>query len=143
MYVYDACNNLENKSNKKNHCDYLLVFTIQHNENKFTSREIKNAKHAMELHRKLRRPSYDQYINMIKNNFTHDCPITTTDIKHSLNIYGKDPATIKQKTKRSSPNYIKAPPLLELPDYIIKWHKNVTFCIDIFQVQQYLAILKS
>ena len=47
-----------------------------------------------------------------------------------------DPTTIKEKTKKSNPNHIKAPALLEVPDYIFKWHQNVTLRIDIFYVNK-------
>ena len=50
LYVYDAHNDLKIKDTKKNDYDYSLVSTIQHNENKFTSRKIKNLKLAVGLH---------------------------------------------------------------------------------------------
>ena len=97
LYVYDVSNDLKNKDTKKNVYNYPSVSTTRSNENKFTAREIKNAKLAIDLHKKLGRPSYDHYMNMVEKNLIHDCPITVTDIKKALSLYGKDPATKKKE----------------------------------------------
>ena len=94
------------------------------------------AKQALDLHKNLGRPAYGMYVNMIKNNLIRDCPITTTDVKRAMAIYGKDFANIKGKTKRLNPKHIKPPILITLPDHIIKWHLNVTICVDIFYINK-------
>ena len=73
---------------------------------------------------------------MITNNLIRDCPITPADLKRAMNIYGKDFASIKGKTKRLNPKHITTPTLMNLPDHIIKWHVNVTICIDIFYINK-------
>ena len=136
LYVYDASRDIKNKDTLKKGCHYSFVSTIKNNETKFTPREVAAAKQALDLHKKLGRPAYDMYMNMIENSLIRDCPITTTDVKRAMAIYGKDFANIKGKTKRFNPKHIKNPTLINLPDHILKWHLHVTICIDIFYVNK-------
>ena len=69
------------------------------NENKVTPREIRGSKMSMEHQKRIGQPSYNYFVTMIENNLIRDCPITTQDIKCAIEIYGKDPTTLKGKTK--------------------------------------------
>ena len=73
---------------------------------------------------------------MLENNFTRDCPVTALDVKRAVAIYGKDIGSLNGKTKRLRPNHINNVNMIPLPDFILKWHINVTLCIDIFYVNQ-------
>ena len=60
LYVYDASKDLsENKSKniKRTSFHYSLVSTVHNNEKKFTNREIRAAKLALDLYNKIGRPS--------------------------------------------------------------------------------------
>ena len=91
---------------------------------------------AVDLHKKLENPSYNHFMSIVKNNLIRDCPITTLDIKRALTIYCKDPATIKGKMKRQNPKPVSSKTIIDLSDYVVKWHLNVTLCIDIFYVNK-------
>ena len=137
LYVYDATEDIMHKKNnttlKKNY-QYSLVSTVFENECHFTPRELKSAKLALELHRKIGRPSKQLFFHILRNNIIRDCPVTECDAKRAFSIYGEDVGSIKGKTKRIRPDPVKTPKLLETPDFVLKWHANVTLCIDIMYV---------
>ena len=141
LYVYDASKDI-NKVIKDNitlnnpSFNYSLVSTINENESKFTTREVNAAKRALELYVRIGRPSYQTFIHILGHNLIRDNPVTLSDAKRAFDIYGKDIANIKGKTKRMRPDHVKNIKLFELPDYILKWHINVTLCIDILYVNQ-------
>ena len=121
LYVCDASNDIKPKATLNKNCHYSLVSTIGNNQNKFTPREVRAAKLAVEFHKKIGRPAYDHFSSIVESNLILDCPVTTSDIKRALSICGKDPATLKGKTKQSNHKHMS-----NLSDYIIKWHLNVT-----------------
>ena len=110
--------------------------TVYENEKQFTNREIKAAKMALELYYEIGRPSEKVFLHALENNIIRDSPITATDAKRGFAIYGKDVANIKGKTKRSNPEHVQNLKLIALPEYIMKWHRDVTLCIDIFYVNK-------
>ena len=110
--------------------------TIEENEAKFTNREIRDAQTSLDLHHKIGRPSQQSYLNILDNNLIRDCPISSADARRAFAIYGKDIASLKGETKRTTPKHLRNPKLMYLPDFIIKWHLDVTLCIDIFYVNQ-------
>ena len=138
LYVYDASNDIQKKDNSilKPNCEYSLVSTVKQNEQNFTPREIRAAQAAIKLLHKIGRPSYQTYTYMLENNFIRDCPVTVLDAKRAVAIYGKDVGSLKGKTKRLRPKHTTNVNLTPLPDFILKWHINVTLCIDIFYINQ-------
>ena len=68
LYVYDASNEIKPKPTLNKNSHYSLVSTIKNNENKFTPREIKAAKLAVELHKRIGRSTYDHFSSMVENN---------------------------------------------------------------------------
>ena len=136
LYVYNEFNDIKNKDTLNKSCHYLFVSTIKNNKTKFTFQEVTASKQALDLHKKLGRPAYDMYIDMIKNILFRDCPITTTNVKKVMAIYGKDFANIEGKTKYLNPKHLKYPILINLPDHILTWQLNVTICMDIFYINE-------
>ena len=138
LYVYDVKCDLSNNNSfiKQSSCHYLLVLTVKVNESKFTNREIRNAKLALDLHRKIGRPAYQSCLNMLENNLIRNCPIIAPNTKQAFSIYEKDVPSIKGKIQQASEVHVKDSKLLSLPDFIVKWHLDITLCIDIFYVNQ-------
>ena len=142
LYVYDASDDLsENKSKNINETSfyYSLVSTVHNNEKKFTNRQMRAAKLALEIYNKIGRPSQQVFVQALENNIIRDSPILAADTKRALSIYGKDVANIRGKTKQSSPNHVENPKLINIPDYILKWYHDVTLCIDIFMSMKFLS----
>ena len=117
--------NILNKSS----CHYALVSTIIDNQSKFTNCKFRNAKLALDLHRKIGRPSIQSLIDMLLNSMIRNYPVKVKDAWRVFTIYGKDIPSEKEKTKRQNPNHLNNLKLLTLLDFIIKWHLNVTLCI--------------
>jgi len=141
LYVYDAGKSDETKPNSNDTNDinlslysYSFVNTVEDNENNFTSRQISLAKQALELYRKLGRPSETDFIRYLDSNFIRNCPFSSEDAKRAFHIYGKDPAFIQGKTKRQKPKSMPHIVLTSVPQSIIDHHKNVELGVDIFYI---------
>ena len=139
LYVYNASNDLPETTNEnknipnKTGYHYSLVSTVYENEKQFTNREIKAAKISLELYYKIGRPSQKVFLYALENNIIRD---SATDVKRAFAIYGKDMANIKGKTKRSNPKHVQNSKLIAISEYIMKWHRDATLCIDIFYVNE-------
>ena len=99
LYVYDASKDLsENKSKniKRTSFHYSLVSTVHDNEKKFTNREIRAAKLALDLYNKTRRHSQQVFVQSLENDIIRDSPISAADAKRAFYIYGKDVAKNNQ-----------------------------------------------
>ena len=99
LYVYDASDDLsENKSKNINETSfhYSLVSTVHDNEKKFTNREIRAAKLALDLYNKTRRHSQQVFVQSLENDIIRDSPISAADAKRAFYIYGKDVAKNNQ-----------------------------------------------
>jgi hypothetical protein len=60
------------------------------NEKIFTSQQILKSKEAHSLYEMIGRPSYRDYLAIIKNNFLPNSTVTAQDIIHAEFIFGKD-----------------------------------------------------
>ncbi|MGB0424073.1 MAG: hypothetical protein ACPGED_07120, partial [Flavobacteriales bacterium] len=114
--------------------NYLFVQTVEENIAQFTSRDVKAAQKARSLYRRLGRPSHNDFVRFLENNFIRNCDVTSADAKRALHIYGPDPAFIQGKTKRIRPPPVSNLPIIPVPDHILRFHNDITISIDIFYV---------
>jgi hypothetical protein len=114
---------------------YSYLQTVADNKKGFTKRQITAADNARQLYRKLGRPGAARFLEIIRNNFIINCPITIDDITRAEQIYGKDVAFLKGKTTASPANHHvpNQPPVCLPPDILTK-HGKVTLCCDLFYV---------
>ena len=112
----------------------ICATTVSENESEFTKRDLKRAKLARELYKKLGRPGYQNFFRILDNNFIHDCPVTSEDARRALYVYGPDIATIKGRVTRKQPAHVFNRHLIPLPMHIRTWHRTVTLCVDIFYI---------
>ena len=126
-FIVDSTNSINNTT-----CDYLFLQTVAQNKTHFTPRQIKSANKALILYKRLGRPSQKDFTRYLDMNFIRNTDVTSADAKRAFYIYGQDTAVIQGKTKRTKPNPVPDLPLLPIPDEIIKFHKNITLCMDIF-----------
>ena len=68
----------------------------------FSRREVKAADDARELYRKIGRPDDAEFDSILRKNLIRNCPITSSDAKRALVIYGPDIAVLKGKTTRAA-----------------------------------------
>jgi len=131
LYVHDTGSIVKHNQINTSY-DYLFLNTVYANENNFTNRQVKSAKAALALYKKLGRPSITNFYSILSSGFLRDCPVTEDDARRAFHIYGPDIASIKGKSTRSTPSHIPTSIVSPIPSYIQEWHLNVTLCVDIF-----------
>ena len=95
-----------------------LVQTITENEQFFTPRQIEMAKQARNLYEMIGRPSYNDFISIIKNNMLPHTNITIKDVMHAETIFGKELGSLQGKTVRKSPKAVITDYIEILPDIL-------------------------
>ena len=96
LYVYNP-----NNSNEQV-IGYSLLSTVSAQKKLFSRREVKAADDARELYRKIGRPDEAEFDSILRKNLIRNCPITSSDAKRALVIYGPDIAVLKGKTTRAA-----------------------------------------
>ena len=97
--------------------ELILVNTVKENERKYTKREVKEAKKAQRLNELIDYPSRVDMDAMLNNNLIKDCPVTPSDYRRAVDIYGVDLGSVRGKTvrkKREAKKTKKAQRLNEL-----------------------------
>ena len=131
LYVFDAGNKENNDA-----AMYTMVSTVATQKEMFSTRGIKAADAARDLYRKIGRPDEAFFQTILRRGYIRNCPVTPDDARRALIIYGPDVACLKGKTTRSSaaprvPTFAAVP----IPAPILKFHRNVTLCVDFLFVQ--------
>jgi hypothetical protein len=111
---------------------YTCANVVEHNKLDFTNRELEGANTARSLFKALGMPSYSRYIHAIENNLIQDCPVTISDVRRALHIYGPEMATIKGKTTRKKPISLPESTFTPIPKSLLDHHKQITIAIDFF-----------
>jgi hypothetical protein len=116
LYMYNPVKN-----------EFCNVQTVQSNEMIYTKREVQAAKQAQELMRRLGYPSTGDLIKMISNGTILNCPVTITDVKRAIEIYGRDLASLKGKTTTTKSR------IAQIDDLNGSKYQNgnVCLCVDI------------
>jgi hypothetical protein len=112
-----------------------LVQTVSENSQFFTPRQIEAAKLARNMYEMIGRPSYGDFIAIIKNNLLPNANITIKDVDHAERIFGKELGSIQGKTVRSRPNVVVTD-YIQVPPDIMELHSYVTIAIDIMNVDR-------
>ena len=116
---------------------YLCVSTVADNHAVFTRWELEGADRARQLYRTIGRPSQRQFEAILDCGSILSCPITKANAQRANIIYGPDLAYLKGKTTDhpTSP-HVPTQVLSPLPVEIVKYHSNITLCVDFFYVQR-------
>ena len=132
LYVYNGNNSNDEVT------AYTLLSTVAELKKMFPKRQVDDADAdaARALYRKIGRPDEAEFQTILRGNFIQSCPVTPDDAKRALVIYGPDIAVLKCKMTRSNaapraPTYEAVP----IPAPIMRFHRNVTLCVDFFFVQ--------
>ena len=136
LYVHDAAfsNTTKDKILNEQVFEYSFLSTIAANEISYTSCEIKRYQQALDLYRRLGRPSESIFLRILEKNLIYSSGITYADAKLVFHIYGKDPATLMGKTRRKRPPMVPKLKFAALLDSIMALYKHVTISINVFSV---------
>ena len=116
---------------------YSCLQSVSTHRAQFTRRELQGADRALDLYRRLGRPSQTLFINALRDNHILNSPVTADDASRAFHIYGPDIAFLKgTRTDRPPaphvPTFIPQP----LPTFITAHHREVTLCVDYFYTQR-------
>jgi hypothetical protein len=112
-----------------------LVQTINENSQFFTPRQIEAAKRARNLYEMVGRPSYADFVAIIKNNLLPNVNITIKDVEHAERICGKELGSIQGKTVRTRPDVVVTD-YIQVPPEIMELHCEVTIAMDIMNIDR-------
>jgi hypothetical protein len=91
---------------------FSLVQTVEENKMLFTPRQGNKAKDTQDLCHMVDRPSYQDFMGIVKNNLPLYNGVTIEDVIHAEQIYDKDLGSIQEKTTRSCSDVV-------VPDYVM------------------------
>jgi hypothetical protein len=81
------------------------------------------------------RPSYTDFMAIIKNNLLQNINITVKDVEQAERIFGKELGSIQGKTVGARPDVVVTD-YMEVPPDIMELHCNVTISMDIMNVDR-------
>jgi hypothetical protein len=79
------------------------------------------------------RPSYDDFMAIIKNNLLPHANITTKDILHAEKIFGKKLGSLQGKTTQKCPQAVITD-YIQIPPDILEIHQAIILAADIMIV---------
>jgi hypothetical protein len=113
----------------------VLVETVERNLLKFTKKQVKMAEEAKRLYSVLGRPSFKDFISMIKEGRIMNCPITVDDIHRAVDIWGKDLGAILGRAIRHRPRSIRD------DVYVREVQDNTILYMDLFFISGLTFVL--
>jgi hypothetical protein len=104
---YMSAHTLMSTKNTTATTEDTMISTVDENEARFTKREVRDAKRASELTRRLAYPSDKDLIKLVTSGQINDSSVTVQDIHRAGAIYGPPLATLKGKTVAKVPAIAK------------------------------------
>jgi len=71
---------------------------------------------------------------MLGHGLIHNTTVTSEDITRETDVYGPEVGSLKGKTVRATPDPVRIPVLVPIPDDIKERHRNITLCADVCHV---------
>ena len=111
--------------------NYCCVNTVADNKVMFIRREVQDTDKAREVYSLFGRPGQDRFEKIVRNNEIINFPVTVSDVKRALVIYGPS----KERTpSKDHQTYLFFDPVVVL-DYVMKYHRQVTLMVNFFYVR--------
>jgi hypothetical protein len=118
----------------------FLLQTIDENESFFTPRQVKQAKLARDVYKMVGRPSYHDFLEIIKNNLLPNSQISVQGLMQAEAIFGKDLGAIQGKTTRVRPDHVPTDYVM-VPPNIMEFNSQVVLAIDIMAINKMYFLL--
>ena len=100
--VFD-CNLLNKLRELDARGQYIMISTVAERESRYSKREVARAAVAREMMRKMYHPSDAGLIRTINHGVMTNCDVTGKDVAIATDIWGRDVASIRGKTKDLGP----------------------------------------
>ena len=111
--------------------NYCCVNTVADNKVMFIRREVQDIDKAREIYSLFGRPGQDRFEKIVRNNEIINFPVTVSDVKRVLVIYGQS----KERTpSKDHQTHLFFDPVVVL-DYVMKYHMQVTLMVNFFYVR--------
>jgi hypothetical protein len=107
LYYYDFSNSVKLYKNLLENQHVMVIDTVDDLKRNFTKREIAAADVARRLYIRIGRSSQESFEKIICRGQILNSPVTISDYRNVLTIYGKDLGSIKGKTTRSKPHHVQ------------------------------------
>jgi hypothetical protein len=118
----------------------MFVQNFEENQQLFTLWQILQARKARELYEMVGRPSYNDFLAIVKNNLLLRDKTTPWDILHTEAIFGKDLGPLPGKVTKKYPNPVVID-YIHIPKDIMEYHQNVTLALDIMHIGGLLFLI--
>ena len=96
--------------------ELVLVNIAKENERRYTKREVNEANKAQRLNKLIGYPSRVDMEAMLNNNLIKNCPVTPSDNRRVVDIYGVNLESVRGKTARVRPVHVRTDIINPLPD---------------------------
>ena len=108
------------ESRRRDSTDIVLVNCVKENERIYNKREVKKVKEVNSLSELLSFPSQDNSKSILTHNLIKDCSLTVNDHRRAVVIYGLDLGSVKGKTVRFKPGYVRTNVIVPVPAVILE-----------------------
>ena len=107
--------------------EVVMINSVKENEERYTKREVRQARMTKRLSEVLGFPSIVDFESMITYNVLRDCPVTVYDYRRALDINGVDLGVVKGKMVRHKLGHVRTDIIMPVPDGILTNHGCI-FC---------------
>lgn len=130
LYYYDA----SNIDMSKLKVAFSFLNTVSENKNLYKEREVRKATDAIVLNCRTNHIAKDKFIQIVKDNWIQNNPVTVGDVRRSHNMFGPPLPPIKIRTRYKEPQRIGDTDIMQIPKSLYQDLKNVVLCIDFHYV---------
>ena len=110
-----------------------FIQTVRGNMEGFTKREVEEAQKARDVQAMVGHPTDREFLGMVRSGMISNCPVTPAAVINSNRIHGPDPAGIRGRTVRTTPEPVVVE-YVAIPRIILERHQRVTLAADVMFV---------
>ena len=108
-----------------------MINSVKENEERYSKREVRQARMAKRLSELLGFPSKVYFESMVTYHCLKDCSVTVADYMRTLDMYGVYLGVVRKKG-RHKPGHVRTDIIISVPDGILTIYCSVTLCMDNF-----------
>ena len=118
----------------------VLVNGVKENEKRYSRCEVKSVREAKRLGELLGYPSRDDVYSILVNNLIRNCPVTASDYRRTIEIYGLELGNLKGKTTRIRSELVKTEVVIPVPESSLVLYSSVVLCADILFIDNLIFL---